>query len=188
MYLSDPRYGVFWGEFRSKVSGDPSTPALPSGVFSFDNTKHGAAVSALAVLEGRKTATSALALPFDRGDDRFPEPGDHEIVTLYDGTPYAVIRISHWNRVCFGKVDHAFAEADGAVSLEDWKKTQYRCYGPICRSLGAPMNDDTELLRIYFQVVYPEPMVLDARCADTPVMLDRMESGGYADPAESFAG
>ena len=181
MYPSDPRCCAFWSEFRSRLPEDSKVPERPSGVFSFDNTRYGSAVSALAVLEGRKTATSALASPFDSGEEDFPYPGDHAIVTLHDGNPYAVIRISHWDRVSFGKVDPAFARADGAASLEDWRKTQFRCCGPICRSLGAPLNDDTELLRIYFQVVYPEPMVLQARCIDMPVMIEPVEEGFAAD-------
>ena len=40
------------------------------------------------------------------------------------------------------------------------------------RALGTPLNDDTEFLRIWFSVVYPEPVVLDARCGDIPVMID----------------
>lgn len=176
MYPSDPRSCAFWSEFRSGLPENSKVPERPSGVFSFDNTRYGSAVAALAVLEGRKTATSALALPFDRGEEAFPYSGDHEIVTLHDGTPYAVIRISHWDRVSFGKVDHAFAGADGAASLEDWRKTQFRQYGPVCRSLGTPLNDDTELLRIYFEVVYPEPVMLDARCIDMPVMIEPTEA------------
>ena len=172
MHLSDPRHRAFWAEFRTSLPENSSVPSLPNGVFSFDDNKYGAAVSALAVLEGRKTATSALARPFDRGEEPFPTPGDHAIVTLFDGTPYAVIRISHWNRVCFGKVDERFAGAEGAESLAAWKRTQYRYHGQFCRAIGTPLNDDTEFLRIYFQVLYPEPVVLDARCADIPVMID----------------
>ena len=172
MYLSDPRHRAFWAEFRASLPGDSSVPSLPNGVFSFDNNKYGAAVNALAVLEGRKTATSALARSYDLGEEPFPTPGDHAVVTLYDGTPYAVIRISHWNRVCFGKVDKRFAEAEGEESLDAWKRTQYRFHGEFCRSLGAPMNDDTEFLRIWFDVVYPEPVVLEARCGNIPVMID----------------
>ena len=142
--------------FRASLPGDSDAPALPTGVFSFDDNERGAAECALAILEGRKTATSALALPFDLGDDRFPEPGDHEIVTLFDGTPYAVIRFSRWDRIRFGDVDQAFAQAEGDETLDAWIKTHNRYYGPICRRLGRPLNDDTELLRIYFDVVFPQ--------------------------------
>lgn len=155
MPLTDPRHAAFWAVFRSSLPGDSTVPEQPSGVFSFDDNERGAAECALAVLEDRKTATSALALPFDRGEDRFPEPGDHEIVTLFDGTPYAVIRIERWDRIRFGDVDEAFAVAEGDGTLDAWRATHTRYYGPICRALGAPLNDDTELLRIFFQRVYP---------------------------------
>ncbi len=155
MPLTDPRHGEFWAELRAAQPGDSEIQSEPAGVFSFDDNERGAAECALAVLEGRKTATSALALPFDRGDDRFPQPGDHEIVTLFDGTPYAVIRMTRWDRVRFGDVDEAFAIAEGDGSLASWITTHPRYYGPICRGLGKPLNDDTELLRIFFDRVYP---------------------------------
>lgn len=155
MPLTDPRHAAFWADFRAALPGDSDAPTDPTGVFSFDDNERGAAECALGVLEDRKTATSALALPFDLGQDRFPEPGDHEIVTLFDGTPYAVIKMTHWDRVRFGDVDQAFAEAEGDGTLDAWIKTHQRYYAPICRTLGKPLNDDTELLRIFFQRVYP---------------------------------
>ena len=155
MHLTDPRHAEFWAGFRASLPGDSDVPFEPSGVFSFDDNERGAAECALAVLEDRKTATSALALPFDRGEDRFPEPGDHEIVTLYDGTPYAVIRMTHWDRVRFGEVDEAFAIAEGDGSLAAWTATHTRYYGAICYELGEPLNAKTELLRIFFKRVYP---------------------------------
>ena len=155
MPLTDPRHLEFWAEFRASLPGDSKVPAEPNGVFSFDDNERGAAESALAVLEDRKTATSALALPFDSGEDRFPQPGDYEVVTLYDGTPYAIIRMSHWDRIRFGDVDPAFAIADGNGSLDQWIATHKRYYGPICEELGQPLTATTELLRIFFKRVYP---------------------------------
>ncbi|MGD1925993.1 MAG: ASCH domain-containing protein [Paracoccaceae bacterium] len=156
MPLSDPRHVAFWAEFRAAVPGDQDAPAQPTGVFSFDDNERGAAECALAVLEGHKVATSALALPFDLGEDRFPEPGDHEIVTLFDGAPYAVIRITRWDRIRFGDVDEAFAIDEGDGSLAAWRKTHLRYYGTLCEAYGVPLTDATELLRIFFDRVYPE--------------------------------
>ena len=155
MPLTDPRHAQFWADFRAAQPADSDIPAEPVGVFSFDDNERGAAECALAVLEGRKTATSALAAPFDRGEDRFPEPGDHEIVTLFDGTPYAVIRMTHWDRVRFGEVDEAFAIAEGDGTLDAWIATHTRYYGPICYELGEPLGPSTELLRIFFERIYP---------------------------------
>lgn len=155
MPLNDARHAAFWAEFRALLPGDSDAPAEPTGVFSFDDNARGSAECALAVLEGRKVATSALALPFDRGEDRFPEPGDHEIVTLFDGAPYAVIRVSHWDRTRFGDVDEAFAIAEGDGSLEAWRTTHLRYYGTVCEAYGVPLTDATELLRIFFDRVYP---------------------------------
>lgn len=155
MPLTDPHQATFWADFCALQPGDSDVPAEPTGVFSFDDNERGAAECALAVLEGQKTATSALALPFDQGTHRFPETGDHEIVTLFDGTPYAVIRITHWDRVRFGDVDQAFAEAEGDGTLGAWIATHTRYYGPICYELGQPLTADTELLRIFFTRVFP---------------------------------
>ena len=148
MRLTDPRHLAFWAEaMRLRPDLDPGRLADAG---PFDDTPEGAAFCATAVLEGRKTATSALA-----ATARAYAPGDLEIVTLYDGSPVAVIEIMSSDLRRFDEIDAGFAEAEGDGSLEAWRVTHQRFYGARLAERGERLSGATLLCRIFFRRIHP---------------------------------
>jgi uncharacterized protein YhfF len=145
---TDPRVAAFWQAFLDGRSGP--APALAE-VFAFDDNVEGAAVCAAGVLSGEKVATSSLAADYPVP----PRPGDHAVVTELDGTPRAVIEYVSVGRMRFGEADEAFARAEGDGTLENWLAIHRRYYGTRCAAHGTVLDDDTELMRMFFRRVWP---------------------------------
>lgn len=150
-----PMVEAFWAGFLATRPDPAADRASLADVFAFDDNAEGAAFCARAVLSGAKTATSALAAPYDAGEQPCPKPGDLNIVTELDGTPRAVIEITAVDRIAFGAVDEAFAIAEGDGALASWLATHRRYYGARCAERGLALTADTVLLRIFFRRVHP---------------------------------
>ena len=145
---TDPRVAAFWQAFLD--SRDGPGPELTEA-FAFDDDAEGAAICAAGVLTGVKVATSSLAADYPAP----PRPGDHAVVTELDGTPRAVIEYVSVGRMHFGEADEAFARAEGDGTLENWLAIHRRYYGTRCAAHGMVLDDDTELLRMFFRRVWP---------------------------------
>ena len=147
--MTDARVDAFWQGFVASRRGAP--PPELTEVFAFDDNAEGAAACAAGVLSGEKVATSSLAADYPVP----PRPGDHAMVTELDGTPRAVIEYVSVERMRFGEADEAFARAEGDGTLENWLAIHRRYYGTRCAAHGWTLDDDTELLRIFFRRVWP---------------------------------
>ena len=145
---ADPRVAEFWQDFLASRPGPG--PALAE-VFAFDDNVEGAAVCAAGVLSGEKSATSSLAADYPVP----PRPGDHAVVTELDGTPRAAIEYLSVERMRFGDADEAFARAEGDGTLANWLSIHRRYFGTRCAAHGLALDDDTELLRMFFRRVWP---------------------------------
>ncbi|MEM9043187.1 MAG: ASCH domain-containing protein [Pseudomonadota bacterium] len=147
-HLSDQRHAAFWKEATSATRCVSANRLADIGWF--DDNEEGARFCADAVLSGDKTATSTLA-----ATARSYVPGDLEIVTLFDGTPVALIEITHVDERPFGSIDDAFARLEGDCSLNQWRETHERYYGARLSERGEVLSEDTPLLRIFFRRLYP---------------------------------
>lgn len=150
MSQTDPRAAAFWRAFLAGHPGSAPAPALAE-VFAFDDNAEGAAGCAAGVLSGEKTATSSLVADYPVP----PRPGDHAVITELDGTPRAVIEYLSVDRMRFADADEAFARAEGDGTLANWQVIHRRYYGARCAARGMVLDDDTELLRIFFRRVWP---------------------------------
>ena len=148
MEFTDPRHATFWRE-ATAASRCLSLGRLKE-IGCFDDNEEGAQYCANAVLAGTKTATSTLA-----ESARSYEAGDLEFVTFFDGTPVALIEITHVDQRPYSAIDEAFAIAEGHTSLSDWQTCHQRFYTHRLAQLGKPFSPDTMLLRVFFRRVYP---------------------------------
>jgi uncharacterized protein YhfF len=120
-----------------RADGCELTTDRPS-VWAFGDGPALASELASLVLQGRKTATAGLLWAHEAEGDRVPAPGDVSIVTDWDGRPLAVLETTEVRIVPFEAVDaeHARAEGEGDLSLEDWRRGHWDFFQRECARLG----------------------------------------------------
>jgi uncharacterized protein YhfF len=93
--------------------------ALPKSEFAFPGPLRDRLVAA--ILDGRKTATTGLAVEYETHP--LPEPGEQEVVIDSDGRPVAVIETTDVRIAPLAEVplEHAIAEGEGDRTLETWR-------------------------------------------------------------------
>ncbi|MFF0246287.1 ASCH domain-containing protein [Streptosporangium sandarakinum] len=103
-------------------SGRPTDPAgLPEAEFAFPGPLRDALVTA--ILDGRKTATTSLAVEYERAGEPLPEVGERSAVVDSAGRPVAVIEVTSVRVVPLGEVDdaHAVDEGEGHTTAGQWR-------------------------------------------------------------------
>ncbi|MEM7507189.1 MAG: ASCH domain-containing protein [Pseudomonadota bacterium] len=146
--LTDPTTARFWAQAEAALGPLPRDRL--SDIGPFDDNAEGAAYCVAAILDGTKTATSALA-----ATARDYQPGDLEIATEFDGTPRALFEITATDLCPFGEIDEAFAQAEGDGTLAAWRETHLRYYGARLAERGETLTQDTMLRRIFLERLYP---------------------------------
>ena len=74
------------------------------------------------VRTGRKTATCGALRDFRDGGDPLPVVGRRDVAMDWDGRPALVVETTEVSVRRFEDVDEAFAMAEGAESLADWRQ------------------------------------------------------------------
>src|SRR5262249_50267219 len=139
---------TFWRSYTAGLPNDhPPRPAHLSAFALVDPPSLATELAAL-VVSGRKTATASLPIQAIAEGHPVPKPGDVSIVTLFDGTPVAIIetrdvRLVEWSSV---DADFAAAEGEGDRSLAWWRAAHRAYFGRVLGRLGAPPLDDTSLV------------------------------------------
>lgn len=127
-------------------------PLLP--VTEFGLSPESKTAGARRVLDGRKSATTALfaAYAFDR--EAPPAVGRRSLVRDGRGRFVAIVEVTRVEKRRFREVDEAYAllEAD---SLAAWREAHWRYLGAECERVGVPLTEDVEVLLEYFRVVQP---------------------------------
>ena len=100
------------------------------------------------VIAGAKTATCGALRDFPEGEPGRPEVGRRDIATDWAGTPRVVIETTAVFERRFRDVDEAFALAEGAASLEDWRAAHVAFF-----ERGGGWSEDMALLCERFRVV-----------------------------------
>jgi uncharacterized protein YhfF len=148
---------AFWASYTEGLpAGDPRRTA-PFSVFAFGDSPALAQELATLVLSGRKTATASLPIQFADEGAPLPQAGDLSVVTLWDGTPVAIIETTEIRLVAFSAVDAAFAadEGEGDRSLEWWRAAHRRYFGRVLERLGGePLKDTSQVVCERFRLVH----------------------------------
>jgi uncharacterized protein YhfF len=152
-----PSSSELWLEFIRSGHAPPGLPNEPPSVFYFCDTPADANHCAELVELGRKRATASALWGFEARGEPVPRPGDHHVVTDWDGIARCVIRTTEVSVVPFSEVTpaHAAAEGEGDGTLESWRATHWPYYQ---RELAGTAFVPTEAMPIvceHFIVVYP---------------------------------
>jgi uncharacterized protein YhfF len=112
----------------------------------------------LAVLEGRKTATTSLLAEWEHEQEPLPAVGERQTVVASDGTPVAVIELLDVAVTALADADPRLAvdEGEGCRSVSEWRAAHTRFWMEevVPRLPGAPpVGDDTLIVVERFRVV-----------------------------------
>ncbi len=123
----------------------------------FSATQQGANELGAQACAGTKTATASLLWEYEADDEELPEPGDHSIITDWDGRPLCIIETTAVEIVPFNQVDaaHAAAEGDEDPSLPRWREVHWRAFSRTCERIGREPAEDMPVVCERFRRVFP---------------------------------
>lgn len=150
-------YAAFWQAFL-QTQADPETANTRFyESFHFSSRQSLADELAGLVLNGTKTATSALVWENEAENKPVVKPGDYSIVTGWDGHPVCVYETTEVTIKPFKDVDAAFAYDYGEEerTLEWWQTAMWETYKTICADLGKIPSPEMLLVCERFKVVFP---------------------------------
>ncbi len=154
-----PSVSQLWLAFAKSEHAPPGLSRDPVSVFHFCDTSADANLCVELVSLGRKRATAPSLWGFTVRGEPLPRPGDHHIVTDWEGVAHCIIRTTEVTVVPFIDVtaEHAAAEGEGDGSLEAWRAIHWAYYH---RELAGTAFVPTEQMPIVcerFTVIYPPP-------------------------------
>ena len=152
-----PAAAAFWQAYVAGLPPEHPHRHAPITAFAFGDSPALAAELAALVEAGAKRATASLPIQFEAEGAPLPKPGDVSIVTLWDGTPVAIIETTEVRLVAFAAVDAGFAaaEGEGDRSLEWWRAAHRKFFGRLLARLGAgPLDDTSVVVCERFEVVW----------------------------------
>jgi uncharacterized protein YhfF len=94
---------------------------LPKAEFAFPGSLRDRLVAA--ILDGSKTATTALLVEYEQEGEPLPSVGRRSVVIDSDDHPVAIIEVTDVRVVPLDGVDvtHAVAEGEGCTTVEAWR-------------------------------------------------------------------
>jgi len=137
------------------VLGGWEPPTRTFDVWSFGATPEQAARLAHHVIKGHKRATTGWHAAAQHEGWTIPEVGAVSIVTDGFGIPLCAIqteRIVH-ARFCDATDEIARGEAEGDMTLEDWREGHRRYFQDEGERIGVPFTDEAALYHEYFRVL-----------------------------------
>ncbi|WP_068920964.1 ASCH domain-containing protein [Planobispora rosea] len=142
----------------SDSSGPVDLASLPKAEFAFPGPLRDAIVAA--ILNGRKTATTALAVEYAHEGEPLPELGERSVVVDSADRPVAVIEVTGVRVVALGEVDtaHAVDEGEGHTTIAQWRAAHERFWhSQEMRSAlgdaGFTVDDTTPVVLERFRVI-----------------------------------
>ncbi|MFI5831432.1 ASCH domain-containing protein [Streptomyces sp. NPDC051578] len=94
---------------------------LPKAEFAFPGPLRDRLVAT--ILDGSKTATTALLAQYEHEGEPLPSVGRRSVVVDSDDRPVAIIEVTEVRVEPLGKVDisHAVDEGEGYTTVKDWR-------------------------------------------------------------------
>ena len=155
-----PSTSQLWLAFAQSGQAPPGLPSEPVSVFHFCDTPDDANLCAELARLGRKRATAASLWGLEARREPLPRPGDHHVVTDWDGLAHCVIRTTAVTVVPFNEItaEHAAAEGEGDGSLESWRETHWPYYHRELTGTAFAPTEQMPIVCEEFVVVYPPPV------------------------------
>lgn len=143
---------------------------LPPSEFAFPGPLRDRLVAA--ILSGRKTSTTSLAIEYDVEGDPLPKAGDRAVLIGSAGEPLAVLETTEVRLMPVRDIDlaHAIDEGEGYESVAAWRAGHERFWHstPMRNFLHRPdfaVTDDTVVVAERFRVVSLIPGPADVSAA-----------------------
>ncbi len=154
----DQRVRVFWNEYLASRPREHPHHGVTPDAFGFGDSDRLIDELAALVLDGKKRATTSLAIEYTALGEALPKVGDVSVVLRAGGIPVAIIERTQVQHVMFRNVDEAFAavEGEGDGSLCSWRNDHRDYFTAVCRRLGGTFDDDTIVICQKFHVVWTE--------------------------------
>ncbi len=141
-----------WSRYQAE---NVAAPSKPVAVFHFCDNREDAQVCLQLVLAGQKRATAASVAELELSGDPFPQPGDLNVVTDFDGVAGAIIRTTAIEVKPFCEVDAEFARAEGEgdLTLNWWRKAHRAYFERILAESGVAVDDSLLVACERFELV-----------------------------------
>ncbi|GAA2255800.1 hypothetical protein GCM10010232_51550 [Streptomyces amakusaensis] len=131
---------------------------LPKAEFAFPGPLRDRLVAA--ILDGSKTATTALLTEYEHEGEPLPSVGSRSVVVDSDDRPVAVIEVTEVRVVPLAEVDltHVLDEGEGCTAVKDWRAEHERFWhgDGMRQALGDPrftVHDATPAVLERFRVI-----------------------------------
>lgn len=148
-----------WRAYLTSLGEDPSRTRNRFTAWHFCDNEADANSLAALVKAGTKRATSSLYWMYEHDQEPLPRPGDHSVITDWDGEAQCVIRTASVEIVPFNQVtpDFARVEGEGDRSLEYWREVHRAAFSRELTTIGKSLEDTVPVVCETFEVVYPVP-------------------------------
>lgn len=109
------------------------------------------------VLDGKKKATTASLLAYEKAGERTPKPGDYCIVTEFGGVPRAVIETTSVMILPFCEMKQEIADREGeGLTLEQWREVHLKSFKREAEEMGIEFTENSPIVFEDFKLVYSE--------------------------------
>ena len=148
-----------WLEYLRSLPPGHAHHRVKPDAFAFGGSKALADSLGQLVIDGKKRATTSLAVEFTSLNEPLPTVGSMSIVVDGNGSPMAIIERTDVREMQFQFVDEAFAatEGEGDGSLDHWRKAHTEYFTSVCARLGGEFSATTPVLCQIFEVRWRVP-------------------------------
>jgi uncharacterized protein YhfF len=148
---------VFWAEYLSHLPLHHAHRASKPDAFAFGGGGELADELALLVLDGKKRATTSLAIEFTSLNEPLPIVGAMSIILRGDLKPVAIIERRLVSVIPFESVDENYAaiEGEGDGSLSYWRESHIDYFTNVCARLGGRFDAKTPVICQVFELRWP---------------------------------
>lgn len=124
--------------------------------FHFGDDEVSANLSAKYARAGKKRATSSLEWCFTIGNEYYPEEGELDVITNWQGEPVCIIKITKIQVCPFNEVPAYFAmdEGEGDLTLDYWREMHWKYFSRECERLDMKPTESMPIVLQWFHVVY----------------------------------
>jgi 5-formyltetrahydrofolate cyclo-ligase len=107
-------------------------------------------------LNGKKTAGSSLVKDYELAKDPLPEVGNFWMILDSKSEPKCIVKTVRVKYYQFDQVPQevAYAEGEGDLSLDHWKKAHREFFTPFLKEWGISDLDKETVVTEFYEVVY----------------------------------
>jgi uncharacterized protein YhfF len=147
---------AYWNDYLESLPPESPHHQVRPNAFAFGDSELLANNLAVLVLEGKKQATTSLAVEFTALSELLPKVGDVSIILSGSGAPVAIIELYEVQHLPFDAVDEEFVslEGEGDGSLAYWRAAHTEYFNGVCKRLGGRFDETTPVICQSFRLLW----------------------------------